>query len=287
MKGFRRLFGVERLPLQIIWRIPTRVLTTFSPPNHLFRRCNIGKHLPNFKVYKLKDIKILISISTTSHVSMFLTPRTRALPILDLPTRSLILRTPKNRSITFRSMKDEITRLKKPSRGGRNLSERYRALERALRGKEAFTRGKEELAHHLPIVSISVQDENLRKEAVETFHGFVVPQEPKQPADDGAFLSNDPYPDIFINHMSECCMSGCAVCVYDLYEESLASYEDSIVTLRKSLGALAIPQDTWPRNVRPDVEESTPDGRKGVILNAFEEMERKLKEKKEEEDGKS
>ncbi|KIJ91882.1 hypothetical protein K443DRAFT_685677 [Laccaria amethystina LaAM-08-1] len=31
----------------------------------------------------------------------------------------------------------------------------------------------------------------------------------------------------------ECCMSGCAVCVYDLYEESLASYEDSITTLRE------------------------------------------------------
>ena len=185
-------------------------------------------------------------------------------------------------------MKDEITRLKKPSRGGRNLSERYRALERALRGKEAFTRGKEELAHHVPVISISVQDENIRKESIETFHGFVVPQEPKPPADDGAFLLDSLFPDTFINRITECCMSGCAVCVYDLYEESLASYEDSIVTLRRSLGALGIPQDTWPLNVRPGVEKSTPESRKGVILNAFEQMERKLKEKKEEnEDGKS
>ena len=83
-------------------------------------------------------------------------------------------------------------------------------------------------------------------------------------------------------------MSGCAVCVYDLYEESQASYEDSIAALRKSLGALGIPPNTWPLNVRPDTEKSTPESRKGVILNAFEEMERKLKEKKEEkEDGKS
>lgn len=200
---------------------------------------------------------------------MFLTPRTRTLPILHLPTRSLILRTPQTRSITSRSTKDEITRLKNPSRGGRNLSERYRALERALRGKEAFARGKAELARHVPVISISVQDENMRKEGGETFHGFMVPQEPKPPADD------------------ECCMSGCAVCVYDLYEESLASYEDSITALRKSLGALGIPQDTWPLNVRPDVEKTTPESRKGVILNAFEEMERKLKEKKEKEDGKS
>ena len=214
---------------------------------------------------------------------MFLTPRTRTLPILHFPTRSLILRTPQTRSITSRSTEDEITRLKKPSRGGRNLTERYRALERALRGKEAFAREKE-LAHHVPIISISVQDENPRKESIETFHGFVVPQEPKPPADDGAFLLN-PYPNIFIDHTTECCMSGCAVCVYDLYEESLASYEDSITALRKSLGTLGIPPNTWPLNVRPDIEKSTPESRKGVILNAFEEMERKLKEEKE--DGKS
>jgi len=218
---------------------------------------------------------------------MSLTPRTRTLPILHLPTRSLILPTPQTRSITSRSTKDEITRLKKPSRGGRNLYERYRALERALRGKEAFARGKGELAHHVPVISISVEDTNPKKESVETFHGFVVPQEPKPPADDGVLPLNNPYPDIFINHTTECCMSGCTVCVYDLYEESLASYEDSIAALRKSLGALGIPPDMWPPNVRPDVEKSTPESRKGVILNAFEEMERKLKEKKGEEGGKS
>ena len=148
------------------------------------------------KVYTLKETKIPICISTTSHVSMFLTPRIRTHPVLHLPTRSLILRTPQTRSITSRFTKDEITRHKKPSRGGRNLTERYRALERALRGKEAFARGKE-LAHHVPIISISVQDENLRK---ETFHGFVVPQEPKPPADDGAFLLDNLFPDTFINH---------------------------------------------------------------------------------------
>ena len=75
-------------------------------------------------------------------------------------------------------------------------------------------------------------------------------------------------------------MSGCAVCVYNLYEESLASYEDSITALRKSLGALGIPPNAWPLNIWPDVEKSTPESRKGVILNAFEEMETKLKEKK-------
>ena len=270
-----------------VWRIPTRVLATFSPTTISSDVAASESISQISKTYTLKDTKILISISTTSHVSMFLTPTTRTLPILHLPTRSFILRTPKTRSITFRSTKDEINRPKRLSCGGRNLSERYRALERALRGKEAFARGKEELAHHVPVLSIPVQNENLRKESMKTFHGFVVPQEPKLPTDDGTFLLDKPHRDVFINHIIECCMSGCVVCVYDLYEECLASYEDSIVTLRRSLGALGIPQDTWPLNVRPDVEKSTLESRKGVILNAFEEMERKLKAKEENEDGKS
>jgi hypothetical protein len=82
-------------------------------------------------------------------------------------------------------------------------------------------------------------------------------------------------------------MSGCIVCVYDLYEESLASYEDSITTLRESLGALGIPPDTWPVNVRPDIEKSIPQSRKAVIFNTFGEMERKLEEKNGEEHEKS
>ena len=269
------------MPLQSIWRIPTRLFLLPTISSDVATSESISQILKS----TLSKIQRYPSPSPPSHVSMFLTPRTRILPILHLPTRSLILRTPQTWSITSRSTKDEITRLKKASRGGRNLTERYRALERALRGKEAFARGRD-LAHHVPIISISVQDENLRKESVETFHGFVVPQEPKPPADDGVFLLN-PYPYIFINHTTECCMSGCAVCVYDLYEESLASYEDSITALRKSLGALGIPPNTWPLNFRPDVEKSTPESRKGVILNAFEEMERKLKEKKEDKDGKS
>jgi hypothetical protein len=162
-------------------RISTRAIATFSPSTTISE--NISQ-IPRF--YILKDTKIPIS---TSHVSMFLTPRTRTLPIIHLPIRSLILRTPQTRPITSKFTKT-IARLKKPSRGGRNLSERYRTLERALRGKEAFARGKEELDHHVPVISISVEDTNPKKESVETIHGFVVPQEPKPPADDGVFLLN-------------------------------------------------------------------------------------------------
>jgi hypothetical protein len=89
----------------------------------------------------------------------------------------------------------------------------------------------------------------------------VIPEEPIPPSDE------------------ECCMSGCAICVYDLYEESLEAYRESIVALRLSLSALSIPDSEWPDRVRTN----TPTAKKKqeVILDAFEEMERQLKEKKE------
>ena len=60
------------------------------------------------------------------------------------------------------------------------------------------------------------------------FHGFVVPKEPKPPEPDGEFpasfhleLDNE-------GACLECCMSGCAVCVYDLYEDALLAYRASM-----------------------------------------------------------
>jgi hypothetical protein len=74
-------------------------------------------------------------------------------------------------------------------------------------------------------------------------------------------------------------MSGCAICVYDLYEESLEAYKESIVALRSSLSALSIPDSEWPDRVRTNTPAA--EKRHEVIFNAFEEMERQLKEKKE------
>lgn len=77
-------------------------------------------------------------------------------------------------------------------------------------------------------------------------------------------------------------MSGCAVCVYDLHEESLEAYNEAVAALRGSLTARHIPTVEWPAHIQP--KESAPkagqDSRKGVILSAFEEMERKLALKK-------
>ena len=76
-------------------------------------------------------------------------------------------------------------------------------------------------------------------------------------------------------------MSGCAVCVYDLYEESVEHYKQSISALRASLSAQNIPESEWPYRIQTRGPLS-PEGaleRKNTILSAFEEMERKLEAK--------
>lgn len=72
-------------------------------------------------------------------------------------------------------------------------------------------------------------------------------------------------------------MSGCAVCVYDLYEESLHAYRDSVAALRSSLTALGIPNGDWPESIRGN--ESILD--KSPVLSAFQEMEKALQTKRE------
>ncbi|KAF5318741.1 hypothetical protein D9619_010648 [Psilocybe cf. subviscida] len=187
---------------------------------------------------------------------------------------------------------------RRPSRGGQNLSARYTRLENAVRGKQARAEAQamtvcgeaatvaaaaggtgmdaatgraQDVASEVPL---------RKRKAVEMFRGLVVPEEPKPPADD------------------ECCMSGCAVCVYDLHEEELEAYESALSTLRASLVELGVPQVEWPARVRPasapgssstsmataQANASAPTqsqekSRKGAVLSAFEEMERKLAEK--------
>jgi len=80
-------------------------------------------------------------------------------------------------------------------------------------------------------------------------------------------------------------MSGCAVCVYDLYEETLEAYKEAVLSLRNSLSALHIPDDEWPISIRQQgaSEPSVPGKQKEMVLNAFEEMERALKLKRQSE----
>ena len=76
-------------------------------------------------------------------------------------------------------------------------------------------------------------------------------------------------------------MSGCSVCVYDLYEESVEAYKQSLSTIRASLDKLNIPESQWPPDIQrgppSNASENTP--KKSVVLSAFEEMEQRLREK--------
>ena len=73
-------------------------------------------------------------------------------------------------------------------------------------------------------------------------------------------------------------MSGCAVCVHDLYQESLDDYNASVVAVRASLTDMKVPEDEWPETVRPGAEKRTASN---PSLSAFQEMERALKARRE------
>lgn len=76
-------------------------------------------------------------------------------------------------------------------------------------------------------------------------------------------------------------MSGCAVCVYDLYEESLAAYKNEVDALRIALTGMKIPELKWPAHIRFDHPGVGPEVRRNEkSLSAFEEMERGLALKK-------
>jgi hypothetical protein len=76
----------------------------------------------------------------------------------------------------------------------------------------------------------------------------------------------------------ECCMSGCAVCVHDLYQESLDDYNASVAAVRASLADMKVPEDEWPETIRPGAEKRTS---LPPSLSAFQEMERALKARRE------
>ncbi|KAH9019413.1 hypothetical protein EDB84DRAFT_1517259 [Lactarius hengduanensis] len=131
---------------------------------------------------------------------------------------------------------------KRSSRGGhgRNLSERFRRLEKMVLAKHNLN----QTIIHKPRVS---QQPTL---------GIVIPEIPKPPEPD------------------ECCMSGCAVCVHDLYQESLDAHKSAVAAVRASLTSMGVPMEQWPKNIRLDLEGKTT---ASISLSAFEELERELK----------
>lgn len=150
-------------------------------------------------------------------------------------------------------------RIKYPQRGGQNLSDRYQRLQKSVRGKELFERRIADLRGD---AGSAASPDKVRSSNVKTFMGFVVPEEPKEPSDE------------------ECCMSGCAVCVYDLYDEARTDYKKSVESLRSSLRLLNVPEDTWPQNIQTAPRKLT-ERKKSVTMSAFEELEMRLKQKQE------
>lgn len=168
---------------------------------------------------------------------------------------------------------------------GRNLSQRWVQIERTFRAKRELVEEKEEIeeetSENLAQAKVGCVKEKGR-ENVEMFNGFIIPKKPNPPADDGAFCS----PFIFwvliiVVRSSECCMSGCAICVYDLYEDSLESYYEGVQAIQSKLRALGVPDPEWPESIRPkysgnSTEASGRGSGKSQVLSAFEELERKL-----------
>jgi oxidoreductase family protein len=82
-------------------------------------------------------------------------------------------------------------------------------------------------------------------------------------------------------NLVECCMSGCAVCVHDLYQEFLDDYNASVVALRASLTDMNVPEEEWPETIRPRAEKQISLPASNPSLSAFREMERVLEARRE------
>ena len=52
-------------------------------------------------------------------------------------------------------------------------------------------------------------------------------------------------------------MSGCAVCVYDLYDDALTEYRERIVALQTALRAKGVPEAEWPARICARAEPSS------------------------------
>ena len=86
--------------------------------------------------------------------------------------------------------RDLIDRLKYPSRGGQNLSARYKRLEKSRRGKEIYSQEIKDLVEGQngpsPLQTVAVRQ--ARRKIPVAFHGFVIPEAPRPPEPDGMYI---------------------------------------------------------------------------------------------------
>src|ERR1700729_1476865 len=89
------------------------------------------------------------------------------------------------RNISYESA-ESIARWKRPTRGGQNLTDRHRRLEKSLRGKQNRLKQIDDMPGSSTVVQ---QLSSVRRPTLNTFRGFVIPEEPKPPEPDGMSLS--------------------------------------------------------------------------------------------------
>lgn len=87
-----------------------------------------------------------------------------------------------------------------------------------------------------------------------------------------------------IVEFTDCCMSGCAICVHDLYADALKEYRDSLRRLRETLRLKSVHESLWPKELiaLSDGGVEDEDGADlDPTMKAFMQMEKGLKRKKE------
>ncbi|KDQ08145.1 hypothetical protein BOTBODRAFT_59497 [Botryobasidium botryosum FD-172 SS1] len=157
--------------------------------------------------------------------------------------------------------------LPRPRRGGRNLSARYQLsvpwCPRAnTLNEESPPLSPQGQAH----AGASAAAERIGREKDHYVVGGVsIPVKPKEPESD------------------ECCMSGCAVCVYDLYESTLEDYRDALASAHRELISKGVSRDLWPEDIKL-LEGGKNVARAhmspaGASMDAFKELERRLQDR--------
>ncbi|KAF8313381.1 hypothetical protein F5887DRAFT_908947 [Amanita rubescens] len=158
-------------------------------------------------------------------------------------------------SPSFQSQRDIATttsaQLSK-TRGGQNLSERYKRLERSLRGKDKGTGNEMRLTGKRSEGTRELKYEGSpRRRILKVSRDSLMRRRDK--AEKGG----------------ECCMSGCAVCVYDLYEEAVEMWKVEVEGVKGRLREMGVDESEWPVGLQTRQ-------RKNVVQDAFEQLEREL-----------
>ncbi|KAI8318717.1 hypothetical protein GQ54DRAFT_266562 [Martensiomyces pterosporus] len=78
---------------------------------------------------------------------------------------------------------------------------------------------------------------------------------------------------------SDCCLSGCEFCVWDLYDDDMREYQEQAQAIRQAFEAsgLAVPEQLKPERLRDSIDPT---------MRAFLDMERDLAIKAQEEKDK-